>query len=303
VNDETTRSETRAAEALSELLAPYAARAEVDLRRWLVEPDTPEALAEAMRYCVLGGGKRLRPALVQMAAEAAGARCDDEPVARAGAAAELVHCYSLVHDDLPAMDDDTLRRGRATAHVRFGEAMAILVGDALLTRAFGILAGAGARAAALAGELARSAGPAGIIAGQAADMDLCDVPAGARGLRFIHLRKTAALFRAAAGMGAIAAGAPDADRRQLRRYAERIGLAFQLVDDMLDVTAGAERLGKTPGKDARDGKRTHVGRMGLRRSDDLARRLTGEALDALVPLGGRGEMLRRLAELLAERTH
>ena len=303
MSDETTLSEAHGAETLSGLLAPYAARVEADLKRWLIEPDTPDALAEAMRYCVLGGGKRLRPALVQMAAEAAGGRCDDEPVARAGAAVELVHCYSLVHDDLPAMDDDALRRGRATAHVRFGEAMAILVGDALLTRAFGIVAGAGERAAEMAGELARGAGPAGIIAGQAADMDLCRVPPGPEGLRFIHARKTAALFRAAAVMGAVAAGAARDQRDALAQYAESLGLAFQLVDDMLDVTGQAEMLGKTPGKDARAGKRTHAAEMGLRRSAEIARELTCRALEALAPLGTRARTLRRLAELLTERTH
>ena len=300
MTDRTTTDETT---SLAELLSPCAKRAEADLQRWLVEPDTPPALAEAMRYCVLGGGKRLRPALVYLSAEAVGGD-DDDAAGRAAAAVEIIHGYSLVHDDLPAMDNDTLRRGQPTAHVKFGEAMAILAGDGLLTRAFGILASAPeGLSGPLAAELARGAGPVGMIAGQAADMDLCDVPEGPDGVQFIHLRKTAALIRAATRMGAIAGGASLEVIDALGRYGESLGLAFQLYDDLLDVTADAEQLGKTPGKDARDGKRTLADELGLQRMADLGRQHTQEARDALGPLGPAGRTLCRLAELLTDRTH
>jgi geranylgeranyl pyrophosphate synthase len=291
-------------ESLASLLSPYARRAEAVLARWLIEPGTPEALAEAMRYCVLGGGKRLRPGLVWMAAEAVGQDEPSEAADRAAVAVELIHGYSLVHDDLPALDNDVLRRGRPTAHVQFGEAMAILAGDALLTRAFGVLAEpAGARAGALAAELARGAGAAGMVAGQVADMDLCEVPAGLAGLRFVHLRKTAALIRAAARMGGICGGADDAQLDGLSRWAEALGLGFQLVDDVLDVTASAEQLGKTPGKDADTGKRSAVAELGLEEASRLCERLTRQAEQALQPLGAPAGKLRRLTHLLGARTH
>jgi len=289
---------------LARLLAPQARRIESDLERWLVEPGSPAAVAEAMRYCVLGGGKRLRPALVQLAAEAIGTGDGGEMARRAGVAVELVHCYSLVHDDLPAMDDDTLRRGRPTAHVRFGEAMAILAGDALLTRAFGVLAESDdPKAARLSGELACAAGSGGMIAGQAADMDLCEVPEGPEGLRYTHLRKTAALLRAAARMGAICSDGSPGELKVLSKYAENLGLAFQLVDDVLDVTGDVGNLGKTPGKDAGAGKRTYASQLGLEQTAALATELTREAVEALSPLGERGATLCRLAELLHDRRH
>ena len=297
--------ETRKAhtDSLEELLSPHAGHAEEDLSRLLVEDDVPEALAQAMRYCVLGGGKRLRPALVSMACQAVGGDCRAELCRRAGAAIELIHCYSLVHDDLPAMDDDVLRRGRPTAHVQFGQAMAILAGDALLTRAFGILGEAGAGpVAALSAELARGAGAAGMIAGQVADMDLCTIPPGVEGLSYIHARKTAALIRSAARMGAICGGASAQQLESITQYAQALGLAFQLIDDLLDVSGSAQDLGKTPGKDAAAGKRTHVAIIGLEASQQLAASLTGRAIDAAKPLGERGSDLLALATLLSQRT-
>ena len=289
---------------LGSLLAPLAGRVEKDLRRWLVEKGTPPELAKAMRYCALGGGKRLRPAVVHLACRAVGGSSAEESAARAAVAVELVHCYSLVHDDLPAMDDDDLRRGRPTAHVKFGQAMAILVGDALLTRAFGVLAAAEAGvASALAGELALAAGGAGMIAGQVADMKLCRVPPGVGGLRFIHARKTAAMIRAAARMGALCGGASDEHRDALGEYGEAMGLAFQLHDDVLDATVGAETLGKTPGKDAAAGKRTYVAELGLDKTRALGEHLTARATAALAPLGRGAAALKELAEALAKRTH
>jgi geranylgeranyl pyrophosphate synthase len=294
----------RTPDALAELLRPYAERSTQALQRLLVEPGTPAALAEAMRYCVLGGGKRLRPALVFMSAEAAGDGHAADLTARAAAAVEMVHCYSLVHDDLPAMDDDDLRRGRPTAHVKFGEAMAILAGDGLITRAFGVLAEtADPRSALLAAELARNAGAAGVIAGQAADMNLCDVPGGLEGLKYIHLHKTAALLRAAARMGAICGGAGEEAMAAVTEYAESLGLAFQLVDDILDVTGSAEELGKTPGKDADGGKRTYVAAAGLAGARELAEGLTASAEASAERLGRRGRTLKELAHLLCRRTY
>lgn len=290
-------------ETISDLLGPYARRSEDDLAHWLIPPNTPAALAEVMRYCT-SGGKRLRPALVQMTAEAAGGDADDESTRRAAVAVELVHCYSLVHDDLPAMDDDTLRRSHPTAHVRFGEAMAILAGDALLSRAFGVLGEAdGARCGALAVELASGAGAAGMIAGQVADMQLCDVPEGLDGLRYIHLHKTASMIRAAARMGAICAQVDEPTLRAVSNYAEALGLAFQIIDDVLDVTGQAETIGKTPGKDAHSEKRTHAAELGLEQAKILADELTGQAMEALQPLGQNAQHLRSLARLLAERAY
>jgi geranylgeranyl pyrophosphate synthase len=292
------------ADTLDDYLAPLALAVEEDLALWLVESQTPTELAQAMRYCVLGGGKRLRPALVLLTAQSLGASPDDELARRCAAAVEYLHTYSLVHDDLPAMDDDTLRRGRPTAHVQFGEAMAVLAGDALLTRAFGVIAESPrGPVRELTLELARAGGCAGMIAGQVADMGLCAVAPGAEGADYIHARKTAALIRAAARMGAIAAGASQAQLAAIGDYGLSLGLAFQLVDDLLDVSGQAAQLGKTPGKDAHAGKRTHASEIGLDASRRLAGKLTRRAVESLAPLGGAGEQLARLAQLLADRTH
>ena len=300
----------RLADDLGSLLAPYAGSVEADLHRWLVEDGCPDELAEAMRYCVLGGGKRLRPALVYMAAgavastTAAQGPIGDELTSRAAAAVEMVHCYSLAHDDLPAMDDDVLRRGRPSAHVRFGEAMAILAGDALLTRAFGVLAeSADGRSGLLVAELARGAGAEGMIAGQVADMNLCRLPPGLEGLRFIHSRKTGSLIRSAVRMGAICGRADARQLAAMAAYGETLGLTFQLIDDLLDVTGRAQELGKTPGKDHQAGKRTYVSELGLDGARKLAAELTAQAIESLEPLGAKADVPRKLAELLAERTY
>ena len=287
---------------LSDLLAPYAALVERLLSRWLVGPAVPPRLAEAMRYCAMDGGKRFRPALALMTAEAVGGGRAGEPAERAAVAVELVHCYSLVHDDLPAMDNDSIRRGRPTAHVKFGEAMAILVGDALLTRAFEVLAeGPSPLSARLIAELARGAGPEGMVAGQVADMDLCELPPGQAGLDYIHIHKTAALIRAAGRMGAICGGADEVQLAAVSDYAESLGLAFQLADDILDVTGRAESLGKTPGKDQASGKRTHVAELGPQGASQLAQGLTARATRAISPLGPAAGKLMDLAELLVGR--
>ncbi len=288
------------AETLADVLAPLAALVEPAIAAALDQPAVPATLAEAMRYAALDGGKRLRPALVLLTAEAVaepGRRVADATAA--AVAVELVHCYSLVHDDLPAMDDDALRRGRPTCHVRFGEAMAILAGDALLTRAFEVLSGAGADG--LVSELAAAAGPAGMIAGQVADMALCDVPPGEAGRQYIHLRKTAAIVRSAVRMGAMCAGAGDDELAALSEFGEKLGLTFQIADDLLDATKPAEVLGKTPGKDARAGKRTYATELGVTKARRQLQQVTADACKALDFMGPRAGELRRLAVLLARR--
>lgn len=296
-------------EALAGLLAPHIRQIEADIDRWLVEPSCPDELAEALGHSVLGGGKRLRPVLVHLSHEAAGGQPHDELMRRCAVAIELVHCYSLVHDDLPAMDDDVLRRGRPTVHVKFGQAMAVLAGDALLTRAFAVIAqtspSAGRQDAIgpLIGELAVAAGQVGMIAGQVADMGLCRVGQDIEGLKSIHARKTGALIRASAVLGGRCAAAGADVMSALSHYAQDLGLAFQVLDDVLDATGAAEALGKTPGKDAAAGKLTYVSLLGLDEARRMGEHLTQRACDALIPLGQRGQKLQKLAVLLSRRSH
>ena len=289
---------------LKQLLAPYAQNAERWLEQYLIEPGTPAELAEAMAYCT-AGGKRLRPALVQMAAKACAKNdADADLMSRASVAIECVHVYSLVHDDLPAMDDDEMRRGRPTAHIKFGEPMAILIGDALQTRAFAMLTeNNSSRSGQVVCALAQAAGPAGMVAGQVADMKLCAIPAGFEGMKYIHLRKTAAMLVGAVKMGAIAAGATESELNAVSEYAEKIGLAFQLQDDLLDITATAEELGKTPGKDAATGKTTVVTELGENAAREMVETLTEQAITALTPLGQDASDLISLAKLLINRTY
>ena len=263
------------------------------------EDAVPSRLAEAMRYAVFGQGKRLRPALVRLVSLALGG--DDARAAAPAVAVECVHTYSLVHDDLPCMDDDDLRRGRPTCHKVFGEALAVLAGDALLTFAFEVLARE-PRAGDLAGALARGAGPAGMVGGQELDL----APPGAPTLALvaeIHARKTAALLGAAAELGAIAAGAGDRERGAARDYGRALGLCFQATDDVLDVTGDAATLGKTPGKDARARKPTLVAVLGLDGAREEAARLAGAAREAARSLGAReGDLALALVEgVLARR--
>ena len=289
---------------LEALLGLPARRVEADLREQMIEPGTPPELAEAMQYAVLGGGKRLRPAMVALACQAAGGDSQGRDARLSAMAVEMIHCYSLVHDDLPAMDDDQLRRGLPTVHVKFGQAMAILVGDALLTRALGLLAGAspdlGPR---LLAELAAGAGPAGMIAGQVADMALCQVPDAQAGVEYVQARKTAALIRASAALGATCARADDVTYTALTKYAEKLGMVFQVVDDLLDATGSARQAGKRVGKDAQAGKRTHVSLLGVQATQALAQRWTDQAIAYLAPLGAAGDDLAQLARLLSRRIH
>lgn len=289
-----------------EWIGPVARSVDEALDRLLPPDDGPAAtLARAMRYAVFAGGKRLRPALVVAACEACGGRAED--VAGPAAAVEMIHTYSLIHDDLPAMDDDDLRRGRPTVHRAFGEAEAILAGDALLTLAFEVLATeppgaglAGRRAAAVAAA-ARGAGPAGMVGGQMADVEAERRLPDASGIEWIHRRKTGALLASAARIGAIHAGAPPEIEEALARYGDEMGLAFQIADDVLDRTSTAEEMGKTPGKDRRAGKATYPARIGLEASRIEAQRHAARAIEELDRAGLGGEPLRALARFAAAR--
>jgi len=292
-------------QSVTEALATLGERVEAALDLLLTAPDEPSRrLYEAMRYMVLGGGKRLRPALVLLAAEACGGSA--ETAMPAACAVEMVHTYSLIHDDLPAMDDDDLRRGRPSCHKQFGEALAILAGDALLTEAFAVLARDvpdAATARRLSAELASAAGAVGMVGGQVADLE---AERGGRRdeqiLMVIHRRKTAALVTAAVVMGGIAAGASEHLQRSLRDYGGHLGLAFQIADDVLDASATTEDLGKTAGKDAAAGKLTYVTLYGLEAARRRARAEADRAVDALSPLARKADMLRDLARFVVERT-
>ena len=256
-------------------------------KRLPTESDLAIGIHEAMRYSVFAGGKRIRPVLVLESCRACGGA--DGDALPAACAVELIHTYSLIHDDLPAMDDDDLRRGRPTVHRAFGEAEAILAGDALHTLAFEVVAGrpSGERYAARRIDavqvLATSAGVAGMVGGQMADLEAERAPVDAAGLEWIHRHKTGALLAASTEIGAILAGADKTARSAMARYGATLGLAFQIADDILDCTATAEDLGKTPGKDEIAGKATYPSLFGLDASRKRADALVDEALGALRP--------------------
>ena len=262
----------------------------------------PAKLHQAMRYSVMAGGKRIRPALVLAACRACAGQ--DASAAPAIAAVELLHTYTLIHDDLPAMDDDDLRRGRPTCHKVYGEACAILAGDALQTLAFESVSELGSDAVRA---LAQAAGSQGVIGGQQDDIDSEGVPLNeiidlAGHLERIHRGKTAALIRVSCELGAIAAGSSTQQQHALANYGETIGLAFQVIDDILDVTATADQLGKTPGKDAATGKLTYVAVHGLDAAREEAERLRREAAEALTPLGEQARDLELLGTYIVERS-
>ena len=265
----------------------------------------PPSIHQAMRYSLFAGGTRVRPLLCL---DAASTVSDDAPGVEAPAAAlEMIHTYSLIHDDLPALDNDDYRRGKLTCHKVFGEAIAILAGDALLTRAFQVVAEAGemdaARRVAILGEMARAAGTVnGMIGGQVADLEAEGKPVEAGQLHYIHRAKTAALICGAVRIGAIAAGASREQLEKLSCYGEQIGLAFQIVDDVLDVVASSEGLGKTAGKDAQQQKATFPALYGVERSRALAAEAQQRAVGALENFGARAGRLRELAALIVERS-
>jgi farnesyl diphosphate synthase len=283
-------------------------RMEAALERALPpEAIAPNKLHSAMRYATLGGGKRVRPMLAFAAGEAVGAEA--AKVEAAACAVELIHVYSLTHDDLPSMDDDDLRRGKPTCHVEFDEATALLVGDALQSLAFEVLTEPGlgldpATQVDMLGILARAAGSRGMCGGQAVDLDSTGKHLELAELEFMHIHKTGALIQASVLLGALAGGPLDAEiRGRLERYARCIGLAFQVMDDVLDAETDTATLGKTAGKDAAQGKATYLTLMPPKEARAYAQELMDEALEVLTPFGARGARLADLARFIVERRY
>jgi geranylgeranyl diphosphate synthase type II len=294
-------------EALGHYLEERRRLVDEALGRFLPEAgDHPKEIHEAVRYSVFAGGKRLRPILVLAAMESAGGHL--ERALPAAAAIELIHTYSLIHDDLPAMDDDDFRRGRPTCHKVYGEAMAILAGDALLTQAFILLSGenpsvpvdAGARLRVIH-EIAQAAGSKGMVGGQVVDIlheaREIDLPT----LQYVHTHKTGALIRACLRVGGILASAGPEQMEALTRYGERIGLAFQIVDDILDLEGSLEALGKRAGSDLRKKKATFPALLGIEESRQHARHLVEEATHALKVFGDRRAALEAIADFVVTR--
>jgi farnesyl diphosphate synthase len=281
-------------------------RVQEALQRVLPAPDiAPQRLHQAMRYAVLDGGKRVRPLLAFAAGELADA--DPGRVALAGAAVELIHAYSLVHDDLPCMDDDDLRRGKPTCHVEFDEATALLVGDALQSLAFQVLsdyrlADDPKTQLEMMKVLAAAAGSRGMAGGQAIDLESVGRALTVPELEFMHIHKTGALIRASALLGARCGNGLDAKSlAQVDQFGKLIGLAFQVVDDVLDADSSTATLGKTAGKDAKDNKPTYVSAIGVVRARALAEEMRQNALDALAGFGERALRLRQLADFIVLR--
>lgn len=261
-------------------------------------------LKKAIRYTLVAPGKRIRSVLLLWCCELVSGQVNHNAEI-AAAAVEMVHTYSLVHDDLPAMDNDDFRRGQPTCHKAFGEATAILTGDALLTLAFEVLAkkiDEPTIAVKLIGQLAEAAGPAGMIAGQVADLKAQKKAGSKKILPYIHTNKTAKMFRCAAAMGAICGGANARQLNRLCEYGLKIGLGFQIADDILDVCASSEQLGKTAGKDRKAGKATYPAVLGMLKSRELAKNLADEAVAVLKPFGPKADMLRQLAVALLQRS-
>ena len=288
-----------------EWMAHHQQRVESALERNLPSASlAPEKLHEAMRYTALGGGKRIRPLLVQAAGELAGA--PGESLDIAACAVECIHVYSLVHDDMPCMDDDSLRRGKPTVHVQYDEATALLVGDALQTQAFDLLSAPGifsdpARQLRAIHTLARASGSRGMAGGQAIDLASVGKQIARAELEYMHIHKTGALIRAAILMGALAGKLDDVQMERLDHYGKCIGLLFQVVDDVLDATADTATLGKTAGKDADNNKPTYVSLIGLNESRALARELSEQAETALDSFGEAAWHLRALNHYIVSR--
>jgi geranylgeranyl diphosphate synthase type II len=261
-------------------------------------------LKEALKYTLGAPGKRVRSVLVLWCCELVGGRVNSNAEI-ASAAIEMVHTYSLIHDDLPAMDDDDMRRGQPTCHKAFDEATAILTGDAMLTLAFEVLADdidKPAVAVKLISRLAQDAGAAGMIAGQMADLRAEKITGTKKMLEYIHINKTAKMFRCAAAMGAICGGATQKQFNNLCEYGLHVGLAFQIADDILDETSSSEQLGKTAGKDLKAAKCTYPAIVGLEKAREVQQKLTSEAIAMLKPFGQKADTLRQFATVLLERT-
>jgi len=302
------RAEVHDAQSFPDWIEVQRARVEWALEQVVPAPTLiPGNLHEAMRYATLGEGKRMRPLLVFAAGELVGAPTD--ALAYAGAAVELIHAYSLVHDDLPCMDDDTLRRGKPTCHVAFDEATALLVGDSLQSLAFQVLservlAQDAHRQLEMVRVLAAASGSRGMAGGQAIDLASVGQELSVPELEFMHIHKTGALIRAAVWLGASCGEPlPPAISAHLDRFAKFAGLAFQVVDDVLDVQADTATLGKTAGKDAQHNKPTYVSVLGLVRARELAQELRTQALAALETLGQPAQRLRSLTDYIVLRYH
>ena len=291
---------------LKEYLATQAAEVDAALDAFLPKAkEKPATIHQAMRYSVFAGGKRLRPILCLAAAEACGG--DPESAMPPACAVEILHTYSLVHDDLPCMDDDDLRRGRPTCHKVYGEGMAVLTGDALLTEAFLIVSQTPAAkrypAASYVMELALTGGSTKLIGGQVMDLEGEGKKLTKAQLVKIHESKTAALLTTSIRLGAMSANATDKQLEALSVFGCALGLAFQVIDDILDVTASTEVLGKTAGKDVAVEKATYPAILGLEKSRKEAAKLTKQAMDALQPLGKKAQRLREIAEYLLKREY
>ena len=268
------------------------------------QSDVYDELYDALKYVLEGKGKRIRGALVLWSCEVVSGNMNRDAEI-AAAAIEMIHAYSLVHDDLPSMDNDDIRRGRATCHKAFDEATAILAGDGLLTLAFEFLAKEiedSDISIKLISQMAEAAGPSGMIAGQMADLKAEKMYGDIKLLEYIHTNKTAKIFQCAAIMGAVTGKADTNQLRTLSEYGLKIGLGFQISDDILDISASSEQLGKTAGKDAKADKMTYPSLMGLEKSKELARQKADEAIAVLEPFGDKAKILRDLATALLERT-
>lgn len=289
-----------------EELAKKALLVEEALDRYLPSPDTyPPLIHQAMRYSVMGGGKRLRPVLVMSGAEVVGGMAAD--VLPAACAVEMIHAYSLIHDDLPAMDDDDYRRGKLTNHKVYGEAVAVLAGDALLTLAFKLLtenkSSCPDNVLRVINEIAEGAGTFGLVGGQVVDTCSVSDSADEATLEYIHRHKTGALYRVSIRAGAILAGASEEQLACLTEYAEQLGLAFQIVDDILDIEGDEKKTGKPVGSDIKNKKLTYPALFGLEKSKGKARLAAEKAREALKPFGKEADFLRAMVQFVIERDH
>jgi geranylgeranyl diphosphate synthase type II len=294
----------------SETISDYLTRRAAEVNQWLdalvpSESVAPERLHRAMRYSLMAGGKRLRPILVLASGEAFGASTDD--LMPAACAFEMIHTYSLIHDDLPAMDNDDLRRGMPTCHTAFDEATAILAGDALLTQAFRVLSADAPcrnpeRQIRVIREIATAAGTVdGMIGGQMADIENEGKPIDEAALEYIHRSKTGALITAPVVVGGIIAGANEPELDKLRAYGQRVGLAFQIADDILDIISTSEQLGKTAGKDIAAHKATYPALHGIEKSEARMEQLAAEAIEVVAGLGVNSAILEELARFIVAR--
>ena len=290
--------------AFSDILQERAAQVDTLLMDLLSSSSTVEEFKEVLEYALSAPGKRIRSVMLMWVSELLSGRPADNNARVAAVAIEMIHTYSLIHDDLPAMDDDDFRRGRPTCHKVYDEATAILAGDALLTLAFELLAehiDSPKLAVDLIKSLAFAAGPGGMIAGQVLDLRSENTQGDLEALKNIHINKTAKMFQCAARMGALSAGADKQQLKLLSDYGLSLGLGFQIADDILDVNGTTEELGKTPGKDEKAGKITYPALMGMDKAQKLARELTEQAIASVRSFGPRANLLRQLALAMMER--